>query len=78
VNSRGLIREFVLRGLGIGLLDPALIASEQKKDLYSSVAKDRRAALILLPNLSSQQTATESHGSSQENHPVPKKQGLVP
>jgi DNA-binding transcriptional LysR family regulator len=31
VNNMGLIREFVLRGLGVGLLDAAMIGSEHRK-----------------------------------------------
>jgi DNA-binding transcriptional LysR family regulator len=53
VNSRGLIREFVLRGLGIGLLDPALIASEQKKTfipVLQKIVAPRSSFYLIFPH----------------------------
>ena len=53
VNSMGLVREFVLRGLGVGLMDPAAIAPEQRKllvPLLTKIALPRVPIYLVFPH----------------------------
>jgi DNA-binding transcriptional LysR family regulator len=45
VNSMGLVREFVLRGLGVGLLDAAIITAEHRK-VFTAVLPRARAPRV--------------------------------
>jgi DNA-binding transcriptional LysR family regulator len=53
VNNMGLIREFVLRGLGVGLLDAAIIAPEHRKafiQILPRITAPRVSIYLIFPH----------------------------